>query len=71
MARACEASGVMVSIVSVLGPGCEESARTYIQCVSQTSCEELLEAESPQRACAEELEAMRQACEESTRQNGQ
>lgn len=63
MAQMCEASSVMVSVISVLGEQCGESAHAYIRCVTSASCAELAETESPQTVCESELDAMKIACE--------
>lgn len=68
MAQMCEATGVMVSVISVLGPDCQQAARDYVRCATNKSCAELKAESGVQSACEAELDSLKETCERSGRE---
>lgn len=68
MAQMCEASGVMVSVISVLGQECQDAAQEYVRCATDKSCEDLTAESGAQTACEAEMNTLKETCERSGRE---
>lgn len=63
LAQLCEASGVLVGMIALVGDDCRTAAEQYVHCVLGTSCAELTAEGSPKQACADALERLKAECE--------